>query len=362
MKRILALSGGGVRGIVEVAFLEAVENVYKRRHGPDLRLCDIFHLVGGTSTGALIAAAVALGHPLDQIRDFYITRAERFFSRRRWWAFGQTAAFDGDALELELRRDVGDLTLGSSELQTYLAVVLKRMDTGQPWIVNNIPTAPYFETQKDGRLLGHRHYELARVLRATTAAPTLFEQHSLDITHCGEEGVFVDGGMSPYNDPSLALLQLARLRAFGLEWPVGTNNMFVLSIGAGRYRQYVPSEVAERMSPIRVAYLSMRGMLMDAEQHSLTMMEWLGQSRAPSYINSEVGHLDRDSLTGSPAFSFLRLDLPLEVTPLSEASITVTERELRGLRRIDNPDAIAPLYEMTKAYIAATLDLEALLV
>lgn len=38
-KRILALSGGGARGIVEVAFLEAIERSYQARFGADKRSC-----------------------------------------------------------------------------------------------------------------------------------------------------------------------------------------------------------------------------------------------------------------------------------------------------------------------------------
>ena len=69
-KRILALSGGGVRGIVEVAFLEAVEASYKRQFGSSTSLNDLFHLVGGTSTGAILATAVSLRLPLASQRGF----------------------------------------------------------------------------------------------------------------------------------------------------------------------------------------------------------------------------------------------------------------------------------------------------
>ncbi|MEM6891404.1 MAG: patatin-like phospholipase family protein [Pseudomonadota bacterium] len=362
MKRLLALSGGGVRGIVEVAFLEAVEAAYRARFGPDARLCDIFQLVGGTSTGALIAAAVALGHPLERVRAFYLMRARTFFAKRRWWAIGQMPVFDGAALEQEIRKDVGDLTLGSAELKTYLAIVLKRMDTGQPWIVNNIPSAPYFHDQDDATHFGNHRYQLARLLRASTAAPTYFDQITLDVATDSAPGVFVDGGLSAYNDPSLALLKLARLRAFGLEWPAGPDNLFVLSVGTGRYRSPIAPDVAARMSPLRTAYLNLRGMLTDTELHTLTMMEWLGQSRRPAYINSELGTLEDDTLSGAAAFSFLRLDLPLDHTALNAAGVPVDARTIKAARRIDNPDAIVPLYEITRAYIAANLDLEELLV
>jgi len=69
-RRSLALTAGGVRGIIEVAFLEAIEAAYRCRYGPETRLHDVLDFVGGTSTGALIATAINLGQPIEQIRDF----------------------------------------------------------------------------------------------------------------------------------------------------------------------------------------------------------------------------------------------------------------------------------------------------
>ena len=356
-RRILALSGGGVRGIVEVAFLEAVEAAYRRRFGPDARLCDVFDLVGGTSTGALIATAVSLGHPMHRIRDFYLHRAASFFRRKRWWQFGRAPLFDCDGLEAEFRNDVGCITLGDPQLRTLLAIIIKRLDTGSSWIVNNIPSAPYFADPPDGSYRGNRHFELARLLRATTAAPLFFSQELIELERDGLHGVFIDGGLTPYNDPSLALLQLAGLRAFGLNWPFGPDELFVLSIGAGRARQTLPARHAARMRPYRVLPAALRGLMYEAEQHSLTMMEWMGTSPAPSHINSEVGTLESDTLGGRPLFSYLRLDLPLdpgEVTGLSAS-------EAARFQSLDDPELIAPLYARASDHAARAWDLDQLL-
>lgn len=360
-RRILALSGGGVRGIVEVAFLEAAETVYKRRFGPETQLCDIFHLIGGTSTGALIATALSLGLPLSRIKAFYLEQASEFFERRRWLGgIRPGGVFDSDALEREFRGTVGDILLGDPAFRTYLAIVTKRLDTGSPWIVNNIPTAPYFEDAPDGSYLGNRQYPVAQLLRAATAAPTFFEQQSLQIGP-GQRATFVDGGLSPHNDPSLALLKLARLSAFGLNWPVGEEQLFVLSVGAGRFRQRIKPALAEKAWPLQLAYLAMRGMVGDAEEHTLAMMQWLGKSRRPICVNSEIGSLADDHLTPDPIFSFLRLDLPLEEAELKSAGLDVPAGDLRRFRRFDDPGIIRPIYDLTRAYIDATLDLDTLL-
>src|SRR5262245_31631659 len=59
-KRILSLDGGGVKGIITIAFLEKIEEILKKRscRGDNFRLSDYFDLVGGTSVGALLATLI----------------------------------------------------------------------------------------------------------------------------------------------------------------------------------------------------------------------------------------------------------------------------------------------------------------
>lgn len=348
-KRILALSGGGVRGVVEVAFLEAIEAHYRQTYGQRTRLCDVFHLVGGTSTGALIAAAIALGRPASDIKDFYLDRASKFFSNRKWWRLGRAPIFDCAGLEAEIRSDIGDIQLGDSAIQNYLAIVTKRLDTGAPWIVNNIPSAPYFDDPHDNSYLGNKHYDLVSLLRAATSAPTYFSPQRIKIAKDGQYGLFVDGGLSPYNDPSMALLMLVRMSSYGLNWPMGPENLFVLSLGTGRFRHRMDVVDGKGINPVRLAYRAMLGAIADTEHHSLTMMEWLGASDAPSPLNSEVPDLGSETLYPSPLFQFLRIDLPLDRPELDPR-----------LRRMDDPEIIEPLYELARQHVA-TLDLPILL-
>ena len=59
--RLLALDGGGIRGIITLEVLAEIERTLRVRSGrPDLVLCDYFDYVAGTSTGAIIAACVSL--------------------------------------------------------------------------------------------------------------------------------------------------------------------------------------------------------------------------------------------------------------------------------------------------------------
>jgi uncharacterized protein len=66
-----------VRGAITVAFLERIEAVLTERLGQEVRLGDWFDLIGGTSTGALIAGALALGYRAKDVKDFYLRLAPR---------------------------------------------------------------------------------------------------------------------------------------------------------------------------------------------------------------------------------------------------------------------------------------------
>jgi patatin-like phospholipase/acyl hydrolase len=70
-KRILALDGGGVRGIISLAYLERLEAILRERFGPDTVLADYFDLIGGASTGAIIATGLALGLPVKRLIATY---------------------------------------------------------------------------------------------------------------------------------------------------------------------------------------------------------------------------------------------------------------------------------------------------
>src|SRR5262245_57552193 len=70
---ILALDGGGLRGILTLGLLRRIESILRARHGDDpaFRLCHYFDLIAGTSTGAIIAAALASGMSVDEVIGHY---------------------------------------------------------------------------------------------------------------------------------------------------------------------------------------------------------------------------------------------------------------------------------------------------
>ena len=131
-KRILALDGGGVRGAMTIAVLERIEDILRARHGghPDFRLCDYFDLMGGTSTGSIIAAGLAAKRMTARdIATMYDELAGDVFNSR-FLAFGATRAkFDARNLSRQLDAVFGPMTLGDPGFATGYAAVAKRIDT-----------------------------------------------------------------------------------------------------------------------------------------------------------------------------------------------------------------------------------------
>ena len=84
-KRILALDGGGIRGILTLEYLEVMESEFRRRfNNPDFLLCDYFDLIGGTSTGSIIAAGLACGMTVEQLKKLYTGIGTDVFQAEFW--------------------------------------------------------------------------------------------------------------------------------------------------------------------------------------------------------------------------------------------------------------------------------------
>jgi hypothetical protein len=345
-KRILALDGGGVRGAISVAFLERIETLLSDRLGRKVRLGDWFDLVGGTSTGALMAGALALGFRTEQIKEFYLRLAPLAFQPTRWGIPLFQAKFNADGLRAEILKIVQDRQLCSRDLITGLCVVTKRMDTCSPWIVANNPRAPYWLDGPNHD--GNERYSLATLVRASTAAPHFFDPEVFTISK-QEEGLFIDGGVTPFNNPSLALFQMATFKPFGICWPTGPDKLTVTSVGTGTYRPHFSyaDEGVGRFA--KLAYFALMSLMTDAETMTLAQMQWMGECLTQWKINSEVGSLCPEVPHGGKMFRFMRYDVKLEPGWLrDELDVKVTEKDAERYRAMDNPAIVHEIYEIAR--------------
>ena len=382
-KRLLALDGGGVRGALTVAILERIEALFDAHYGKPVRLGDCFDLIGGTSTGAIIAGCLALGYRAAQVRDFYLKLAPSAFRRRSFAIPVLQAKFDARGLRGLLEEVVGTRDLSSPDLITGLCIVTKRMDTGSPWIVSNNPRALYWE---DGPgYIGNKHYPLVNLVRASTAAPHFFDPELLPISRNREMlpdavakpldtpllrralhatlenvglrrkvridpnvyGLFVDGGVTPHNNPSLALFNMATLSPFRIGWPTGPDKLSIFSVGTGTHRPQLSYESLGFARFTKLALQALLSLMSDAEVLVLATMQWLGECPAPWTVNSEIGNLAGDMPRGGKMFRFVRYDARLEQDwLLREAGLALSEKVIGRLRGMDDIAMVHTLYEI----------------
>ena len=321
-------------------------SILSDRLGGKVRLGDWFDLVGGTSTGALIAGALALGYRTDQVKDFYLRLAPFCFQPTRWGIPLFQAKFNADGLRAEILRIVQDRELSSTDLVTGLCVVTKRMDTCSPWIVANNPRAPYWLDGPDYD--GNDKYRLSTLVRASTAAPHFFDPEELSISK-DQNGLFIDGGVTPFNNPSLALFQMATFKPFGIRWPTGPDRLSVTSIGTGTYRPTFTYSEEGFGRFAKLAYYALMSLMTDAETLTLAQMQWMGECLTPWKINSEVGTLVDQVPQGGKMFRFMRYDVKLETRWLKdELDLNVSDKDVERYRGMDNPAIVHDIYAIAK--------------
>lgn len=376
-KRILSLDGGGTRGIISLAFLREIERALCGDRGDEC-LADHFDLIGGTSTGAIIAAGLALGWRVDDIMAMYTRFAGEVF-RPRWQRWLLANRYRPEPLERLLRAslqppgtpaEAPDVLMGDAALRTGLAIVTKRVDTGSVWVVSNLPSAPHYR-DRHGQANGNARIPLRNLVRASAAAPMFFEPAEFELgprlDGSAQRGRFVDGGVSPHNNPALRLLELARLPVFGLRWATGPDRLMVVSVGTGRFRQRVPElpslaaapsawlKRAPFRLPLLQAIFALRGTITDGEALTLRLLQGLGHSPAPVEIDSEIGRMADGGIAETPLFTFLRYDLDLDATAREG---TISMREARQLQSIDTPSVMPRLHALATAVASREVRLD----
>lgn len=358
-KRILALDGGGVRGILSLAILERMEAVLRERSANPgaFRLCQYFDLIGGTSTGSIIASGLALGLSAGELLQLYKELSAKVFKRPPW-SFGIFGPrFSRRPLAQVLQQVIGDITLGSDKIRTGLAIVTKRADNGRTWILHNNPRGRYFNPPKgSGRGNPNSTIKLASAILASTAAPTFFRPEFIEV-NTDEVGAFVDGGVSPHNDPSLYLLMLANLHGFRLQWPFGADKLMLVSVGTGFFRpsynvtymRYTPSALQ--------AVNALRSMIDDGSRLVQLMLQWASRTPTPRIIDSEIGDLSDDRLGHDALLHYVRYDGQLEIDWLQQRlGITISPEQIYEIQRMDNPASIEVLIEIGREIAARHIE------
>ena len=350
-KRILALDGGGVRGILTLQYLKRLEALLRERsgHDPAFRLSQYFDLIGGTSTGSIIATGLALGWSVEKLETLYNELAEQVFQKSIFRHGILQSKFPRTPLMKALTAQFEDRTLGSEDLQTGLMIMTKRLDTGSPWPLMNNPKGRYFDpVVKKGKTVPNKDFLLREVVRASTAAPHYFNPERLKISSKADgtfiEGAFVDGGVSPHNNPALQLLLIATTEGFGLKWPTGADNLLLVSVGTGTQEIRMSANDIMEMSSAKVALQALSSLMNDCDAMNQTMLQWMSRSPTAWKIDREIGDLQGDVLGGKELFSYVRYNVVLDREWLQcNLHVELQASEVKGLQEMDKAENMSKL-------------------
>ncbi len=354
-KRILALDGGGLRGVLTLGMLREIETLLRERFGndPGFRLAHYFDLIAGTSTGAIIAAALALGMTVDEVHAHYMALGRKVFKRSLLRFGALRAKYDANDVARALKGVLGDRPMSSPDLQTGLLVMCKRLDTGSPWPLTNNPKARYFGQRPGSRVVPNGEFPLWRVVRASTAAPHFFDPETMVISKADRErglaavhGEFVDGGVSPYNNPSLQAVMAATMEGYNFGWSTGAEQLLVVSVGTGKANPALGTSEGLKASAGIHAVRALASLMEDCADQVETTMQWLSSSPTARMIDREVRKA-APPLGGEPTLAYLRYNVLFDVEWCAEnLALEKTAKELAALEAMDKPDNIEALDEL----------------
>ncbi len=359
-KRILALDGGGLRGILTIGILEKIEDILRQRHGNSngFRLSHYFDLIAGTSTGAIIAAILAKGWAVKDIYQKYMALGEKVFEKSFFRKGLFRAKYDEKKLVQELKAILGaKTTLGSKDLQTGLLIITKRLDTGSPWPVSNNPRGKYFASRPGGTI-GNGDYPLYQVVRASTAAPAFFDPETITIVkkakHKTVQGNFVDGGVSPFNNPALQAFMYTTMDGYRIGWPTGAEKLLLVSIGTGA----ADPDVKKEGIVAKQAISALLSLMEDCATLQETLLQWMSSSPTAREIDRELADLRHDLVAGAPLLSYLRYNVDLRKKSVQQLDPNLTDNKLiKSLSEMDAPQNMDMLYQLGK--LAAERDVNA---
>jgi len=360
-RRLLAIDGGGLLGLIPAEALILVEQQLNQLTGTDKLLCERFDLIGGTSTGAILAAGLALGHKAADLRDFYLKFGNEIFSKS-WLPARFWHSYPSSPLEKHLKDVFGEsTTLGSDQLRTQILIVSKNATLGNDWFFSNNPKGKFFKNNSG--------LPLWQVVRSSTAAPTYFSPQSIAVPDdSGKKQTyeFIDGGVSSYNNPSLQVFLEATVPDYGFGWPMGSDQLLLLSLGTGFKSVAVDPGKASGYNLIDWGKYVVKEMMNEANLQQNVLMHIIGQhpavarpAAAPAGTPSDSAmSLVSTKLSAQKLMTYQRITV--EVTRQRLDQLGLPDVEPDRVREMDAADQIPNMQRVGAAVAKEQVHMDAL--
>jgi hypothetical protein len=362
MKRILSLDGGGIRGVFSLEILLRMQEMLRAHTGsPSLVLADHFDFFAGTSTGAIIATCLSWGMNVEEVLELYVEHGKKMFQRFPWYRPIKrmfVARYEAKPISDMLQRIFSEdgegkvpALLSTKRLKGLLLVVVRNQTTGSAWPITNNPKAMYNNSDLADCNL---NVPLWKVVRASTAAPVYFDPE--EITLGGKLHIFVDGAITPYNNPALIAALTAVLPSYNVNWEPGPDKIRLISVGTIRVTSAAFQTQAKQMwlgyNLPRIPAALVQGIALEQDY----VCRCLGECLYGEELDSEIGDLVGMPLPGRKWFSYIRYNRSYLG---KEAEKLLTSGSLLG--KLDAVGAIPLLREVGREYAERHIKIEHLI-
>lgn len=235
LTRILAIDGGGIRGIIPGQIMVALEEkLQQKTKNPQARLAEYFDFMAGTSTGGILTCIYLApdkmnpGQPRYSARDavdLYLKNGGQIFSVS-WYQKLRSGGgitderYSATAIEKALWEYLGDLEL-KQLIRPCLVTAYDVFDS-----------RAHFFTQHNATKSEGRNYYVRDVARATSAAPTYFEA-TKTTSMSGVTYPLIDGGVFANNPALCAYAEARKLKFSEIKNKPTAADMLIVSLGNG---------------------------------------------------------------------------------------------------------------------------------
>lgn len=213
--RVLCLDGGGMRGVYQAAYLRTFASRVCGSGGLELDVGKCFDLIVGTSTGGIVASALAAGRPLSEVEALYERHGKDIFPYqflrplpivgRIIRGMGLGTRNGERALESALKDTFQNTTIGDVQASRGICLALTTIDMARH-------AAVVFKTKHLARLNGRDDGRtLVEACMATTAAPILRSLAALKEPGSDARVVYADGGLWANNPGAIGAIEAVEI-------------------------------------------------------------------------------------------------------------------------------------------------------
>jgi hypothetical protein len=157
------------------------------------------------------------------------------------------------------------------------------------------------------------------------------------------QGEFVDGGVSPFNNPSMLALMYATLDGYRVGWRTGADKLLLVSVGTGAADRRVKRAHLTAEHAIK-AVIALMDDCADLQEMQL---QWMSSSRTARVIDRESGNLQHDLLAGAPLLSYLRYNVELAADAVQALDPKLKDAErIEALTAMDAPENMETLHAL----------------